>query len=436
MRVTPGVLHNIIYMTPAALSTVTGETPSAHETVIIVGDNVAKSPTNSPRQVVESHEMTEMDKQNLRLLHTLGKARQSLLSARGNLMFSGPSYEVAVYTSGDLVEYEKRPHYIRHSSDPRIDLKVEQWGTDENRTRGNTVMSLMLLAGEVGARWCQERGIPIINRISLPHPDDPDPRDYFRRVIVPLMSRSKEPYGEARNNTGKGKEIDKLSGERTGSSQSHVDDVIAHPSSEASKTVPLNVVLEYQRLLGAVAPSTTPGPHLHIGLDMFTRNTSPLRRYSDLLVHWQIEAALLEEARSGQSLIGSTREDYLSFKKDELDRFVPFLHWRENELRGHERAAQRVWAMQLLLRAWKFNEAPLPATFELWAHTFDNGTITGYLTYFGGLSATFKLPTWLREEDLKAGDVFEVKLTDLDIYNKRIEVKPLRRVRRTAERAI
>jgi len=145
---------------------------------------------------------------------------------------------------------------------------------------------------------------------------------------------------------------------------------------------------------------------------------------------------LLEEARSSQSLIGSTREDYLPFKKDELDRFVPFLHWRENELRGHERAAQRVWAMQLLLRAWKFNEAPLPATFELWAHTFDNGTITGYLTYFGSLSATFKLPTWLREEDLKAGDVFEVKLTDLDIYNKRIEVKPLRRVRRTAERAI
>jgi exoribonuclease R len=435
-KVTPGVLRNVLYMTPATLSAVVGETPLVNKRVITVGASTPKLPRKSPRQLIEAYEMTEMDKKNIKLLHTLGKSRQSLLSARGNLMFSSPSYEIKVTSNDDSVEHSENFPYIGKVSDPRIDLKVEPWSTDENRDHGNTVMNIMLLAGEVGARWCQERGIPIINRISQPHPDDPDPTKYFRRIILPLMNRSRETSSEPRNYDGEDSESDKSRVERTGSSQSQANDLMASSSFGAPKMVPLDMALEYQRLLGAVTPSTTPGPHLHIGLDMFTRNTSPLRRYSDLLVHWQIEAALLEEARSGQSLVGSMREDYLPFKKDELDRFLPLLHWRENELRGHDRAAQRIWAMQLILRAWKFNEAPLPATFELWAHTFDKETVTGYLTYFGGLSATFELRSWLLEEDLRAGDVFEVELADLDIYKKSLVVKPLRRLRRTAERAI
>ena len=46
------------------------------------------------------------------------------------------------------------------------------------------------------------------------------------------------------------------------------------------------------RLLGA------PAPHAGLGLPLYTRATSPLRRYSDLLVHQQIRAAL-----SGQTLL-------------------------------------------------------------------------------------------------------------------------------------
>ncbi len=423
-------------MTPATLSTVMGETPRVHETVIMVGDNAATPPKKSPRQVVESHEITEVDVRNLKLLHALGKIRQSLSSARGGLMVDSPSFQIAVGTIGDSEEHEKGSDYIRHCWDPPIMLKVKKQAQTENSTYGNTVMSLMLLAGEVGARWCQERGIPVINRVSQPHPDDPNPKEYFRRVIKPLINNSKEPHGEARNFTGEIKESEESPGERTGSSQSQEEDVIALHFSEASKTLPLNIALEYQRLLGAVAPSTTPGPHLHLGLDIFTRTTSPLRRYSDLLAHWQIEAALLEEARLGESLIGSTREDYLPFKRDELDNFIPIFECCERELNRHQQDAQRVWAIQLLLRAWKFNQALLPATFDLWTHSFDSKTIRGDLTYFGDLSAAFERPNWLREDDIQVGDVFEVKLTDLDVYNRRIEVKPLRRVRRTTERAI
>jgi hypothetical protein len=435
-KITPGVLHNIIYMTPTTLSTVIGETPSVQETVVMVGDNNAPPATKSPRPVLESHEMTELDERNLRLLHTLGKARQSVSSAKGSVMFNSPSLQISVATDDDLMKHEKASNYLQCTSDPRIHIKVERQDPDESRNHGNTVMSLMLLAGEVGARWCQERGIPVINRVSQPHPDDPDPREYFRRVIMPLINRPKESHVGARNSTGEGEESDASSGEKTCSSQSQAEDLIAPHLFEVSRILPLSIALEYQRLLGAVAPSTTPGPHLHLGLDMFTRTTSPLRRYSDMLVHWQIEAALLEEARSGQTLIGSTREDYLPFKKDEIDRFLPIMDRREKDVLSWQRDAQRVWAMQLLLRAWKFNGAPLPLTFELWTHTIEGKSIRGELTYFGSLSATFNLPSWLPEEDVQIGDVFEVKLTDLDIYDRRIKVEPLGRVRRTTERAI
>ena len=40
----------------------------------------------------------------------------------------------------------------------------------------------------------------------------------------------------------------------------------------------------------------TPDPHAGLGLPLYTRATSPLRRYSDLLVHQQIRAALSGEA--------------------------------------------------------------------------------------------------------------------------------------------
>lgn len=435
-KVTPGVLHNIIYMTPATLSTVIGETPSAQETATIVGDNNAPPATKCLRPVLESHEMTESDKRNLRLLHTLGNARQSVSSAKGSVMFNSPSLQISVVTDDDSMEHKKPSNYLQCTSDPRIHIKAERQDPNGSRNHGSTVMNLMLLAGEVSARWCQERGIPVINRVSQPHPDDPDPREYFHRVIMPLMKQLKEPHVGARNSTGDDEESDITLGEKTCSSPSQAEDVIAPHLSETSRILPLNIALEYQRLLGTVVPSTTPGPHLHLGLDMFSRTTSPLRRYSDMLVHWQIEAALLEEARSGQSLIGSAREDYLPFKKDEIDRLLPIMDRREKDLVSWQRDAQRVWAMQLLLRAWKFNEAPLPPTFELWTHTIESKSIRGELTYFGGLSATFILPSWLPNEDVQIGDVFEVRLRDLDIYNGRIDVEPLRRIRRTAERAI
>jgi hypothetical protein len=135
-------------------------------------------------------------------------------------------------------------------------------------------------------------------------------------------------------------------------------------------------------------------------------------------------------------LIGNTREDFLPFKRDELDRFMPHFDRRERQSMVAQRDALRAWAIQLLIRAWKFNEASLPATFDLVVSDNEitrNRRIRGDLILLGHLNAEFDLPEWLPEEDIQIGDVFEVKLKDLDAYSLRIYVEPLRRVRTAAE---
>lgn len=48
----------------------------------------------------------------------------------------------------------------------------------------------------------------------------------------------------------------------------------------------------YRRQFKPSRLSTAPSPHAGLGLDFYTRTTSPLRRYSDLLVHQQLRAHL------------------------------------------------------------------------------------------------------------------------------------------------
>jgi exoribonuclease-2 len=47
----------------------------------------------------------------------------------------------------------------------------------------------------------------------------------------------------------------------------------------------------YRRLFKPSRASLEPGPHFGLGLDIYARATSPLRRYADLIVHQQLRAA-------------------------------------------------------------------------------------------------------------------------------------------------
>ena len=97
------------------------------------------------------------------------------------------------------------------------------------------VTDLMLMAGEAAARFCADRELPI------PYVTQPPP------------------------------------------------DQIQHPQGMAA-------MYAYRRQFKPSRTGVEPGPHSGLGLERYTRATSPLRRYADLLVHQQIRALLRGDA--------------------------------------------------------------------------------------------------------------------------------------------
>ena len=118
---------------------------------------------------------------------------------------------------------------------PEVSVRVRDGAVvvrplDRSRSRA-LVMDAMLLAGEACARWCQGRGLPI-PFAGQAAPDKPE---------VPTD----------------------LAG-----------------------------MFAYRRCFKPTRLSLDPVPHAGLGLGLYTRATSPLRRYSDLLVHQQVRASL------------------------------------------------------------------------------------------------------------------------------------------------
>jgi exoribonuclease-2 len=132
----------------------------------------------------------------------------------------------------------------RHASDaagielPEVSVRVKDGEVlirpiDRHGSRA-MVTDLMLMAGEAAARFCHEQGLPI------PYATQPAP------------DRIERPQGMA-------------------------------------------AMYAYRRQFKPTRTSIEPGPHFGLGLPAYTRATSPLRRYADLLVHQQLRAHLRGE---------------------------------------------------------------------------------------------------------------------------------------------
>ena len=82
-------------------------------------------------------------------------------------------------------------------------------------------------------------------------------------------------------------------------------DEILEPARQQSEdgAYPMHLGLLYFKQLGRTVLSTEPLKHRVLGMDHYCKVTSPLRRYGDMILHWQIEAALREEARTGRNLV-------------------------------------------------------------------------------------------------------------------------------------
>lgn len=110
------------------------------------------------------------------------------------------------------------------------------------------------------------------------------------------------------------------------------------PSEEKLQQLPPGVVRDFAicRCMSKGEISIHPSPHAGLGLALYTQATSPIRRYTDLLVHWQIKAHLSQQP--------------LPFSSEQLDILIKGLEPAIATATQLERQTQKYWTLEYLRR--------------------------------------------------------------------------------------
>ncbi|KAL4753452.1 hypothetical protein BDW72DRAFT_169100 [Aspergillus terricola var. indicus] len=184
--------------------------------------------------------------------------------------------------------------------------------------------------------------------------------------------------------------------------------------------------------------SSRPIQHVPLGLEAYVKSTSPLRRYSDLLAHYQIEAALRFEHEHGRRLDATNPDDakVLPFSHEDVEEHISRSRWKKNRLRAIDHGSKQFWACMLLFRAFYFAECALPETFECLVHRpfsqtamvgtqYDNGFL-GAITSLGVRCAII-VPPEIKDVDVLS--VVEAKITSVNLARCLVTVQATRLVK-------
>ncbi|KAI1382147.1 RNB-domain-containing protein [Hypoxylon crocopeplum] len=378
-KIAPGILEDVVYMTSEDVALAIEE---RREDPVVGEGDISLGPIPKPkpaeRRMTRPNDLNSDQKGELALLSQLGKAIQEVRLSRGATPFFQPRPQAQAYF--DHLPQHEKDNFVSLAGDPSIRITYSQ------RSGTDLVENAMRLAGEVAAKWCHDRGIPIPFR-SQPHAvqNAAHIQQYTRDVFYPLLRAGIRP-----------------------------DD---------------NQWRQLRALIGSDEITTTAGPHFTLGVPMYTKATSPLRRFSDLIVHWQIEAAIVEQCRREKSLIGNKDDSFLPFSRAQLDRLLPMIRVREKQARalsGGDGGDQ--WILQALVRAWRFGEAQVPDTFRFTVtHVQGRRAAVGRLNWFER-PATLRseaLNDALKMADVRVGDVYEVSLKNVNVHANQVLVEVL-----------
>lgn len=394
-KVTPGIVRNVHYLTPRIVGQGLGliETDEESETVSVltVGGRMPTRPIDD----LDPTSRALTDPGHIKVLHKLLEigeaARHKRVQAGAPDFYSSAriatTYPI-VYLSRYIVKFFKiNDRNVRQfEGDPIITL---QRTTEAYGLVAKMVSDLMIIAGDVGASWCSSRNIPIPYRGILRNPEPASPPETFKREILdPKIAK----YGHAEHND----------------------------------------LLRYMRLVGQAQASDRPLDHHTLGLPAYCKATSPLRRYIDMYAHWQIEAAIRHEAATGTSLVGSTDDSYLPFSRVQVEEYAGGAIHREKNISRAKSSSTRHWICQALFRAFYFQEARLPETFEvtviegrLW-----HGCHPGWLYVWNVKVRLRNSDVVVKEDGWRIGDVWEARLSAVDTYRMNIDFEPVRLIKR------
>ncbi|TWU78399.1 hypothetical protein ED733_008773 [Metarhizium rileyi] len=380
-EVEPSILEGVTYLDPEDVSAFCGEQspPSVAGYSFDVGTPPDVTTTVPERHMTSVRELDDSSREDILTLYRLadGLKRRRLSKGAWPYFFPRPSVEVSFHEA--IPEAGASQGGTIFPPDPYIKV-----GTEAS-TGCSVVSNTMVLAGEIVARWCSDRGIPIPYRKETKSAENLDAAfDFATNEIYPLIYEGVEPSANHRR--------------------------------------------ELSRLTGGVQISSQPGPYFLLGVDMYAKATSPLRRFSDLVVHWQIHAALAYERKVGRRIdpTADVLGDILPFTSTSLGNTLPLLQMREKMARKVSRGTLD-WILIALVRAWRFeNKAPRTLRFKVESRLRQG--LLGRLDMFD-LGATMDLAGLngcRLIQDIRVGDEFEVELADVNVHSRQVLVKALK----------
>jgi hypothetical protein len=388
----------IDYKTASSVMIRDGEKETDPET-FSVGPEVPQS------QSAKEKNVTDKQKHDLRLLRHLAEANRMRRLPNGDIIDIPDNARVSAYFGNEGFQPTPRQveSSISWSGDPAIQLHVPRThigGRGPLRGNGNlgdlgrsVVQDVMTIAGQAAAMWCHQRGLPVPFRGTV---------NSFLAIDGPDVVR------------------DRISHLKTATGQ-----------------LPIAFKSATRFIIGTPLMSSSPIPHGTVNTPMYVKFTSALRRYVDCVAHWQVEAALREEARIGGSLVGNTSDHFLPFSKAELDASFNEFTWREYMCKNTKNSSNRHWMMMFFLRALQFREAAIPRTVEfvvLDVRSLPAGFVAGFNPKLGVVLEMHHLVGSEIAKEVVPGDVWEVELERVITFDRSIVTKPIRLISKFCSR--
>jgi hypothetical protein len=406
-KIRAGRIRNVHRLTPDETNKLVGlKSISGQDLIdITVGGNAPPAKKRTSAVPI----MNASNIEDLKMLQRLAELRQDVRKAAGGVFFDSHKPEMTVWqswrASGLNWDHPHRRGARTVEGDPVINMQtkgLQNWFHAGDGAGDILVREMMLLACEISTEWCADRQIPTIFRGAVAKPDQPDSQEFYNDVCLPAIKK----------NNGE---------------------------------MPLHIGIDYIKTQGSVILSTKPLRHNLLGLNHYGKVTSPLRRYGDMILHWQIEAALREEARTGKSLLSpegaslssahQPDRSFLPFSTPVLQNIMTGLQPREAMITRAKGAAEAFWVSMLMFRAFHFGEAKLP--FET-CHAYLPAKPWGSLNHVPVILEELNIGASLVPHrnwgaalpEPRAGDRWECTIDMVDVFDRTVRLKPLRLVHR------
>jgi hypothetical protein len=309
----PGTIRNVTSITYRKVSDLLGNYVPPSSTLYTVGG------TSPAIKISRNETILPAQLEKLKMMHTIAHARRKKRTSAGALEMQSERSTVSVFQFHGRSGLEpmglQRDKARYYEGDPVISMRAFHYANPFDTTRFSPshclVQEMMLLAGEVAGLWCAERNVPVPFRTLLRNHNRWDEERYTKEILEPSLDENGLP--------------------------------------------PYHIGMHALRVKGRGSTVVEPAYHPGLQCAAFVKVTSPLRRYIDMLAHWQIEATLRAEGQ------GTTAN--LPFDKEHLVRQITRSDQRASLIKQASSRAERFWQSTLLARAFYCKEAELPKVF-------------------------------------------------------------------------